>query len=697
MKRRRGKGDDFNEVRVDGGLERRRNTKLGRTNNVTTICLLAGSLHHQISGYSGCFAAEFPYAPGRDGIDRLPQRRVRTPTRAVGYPADHPLSRHLLDGALRRDDSEDGRRIGEDEVETEEHASPVGDLPTASPSSPPPPLPEPIRIVPILTRTTQSHLTKSQQHYLLHTVLRPAIEAWSDAIRLIRVEGNLTLDRSQLWDGVSCGPGQDENGTPSALPPAHHFHDFGAMAANNKTKSDGGAGGGVGVPNADLVVYVELGFREKQQDTRSASIDSASSTSRHDIDSFSKTNEHPGAGNIRGSDVLYKNAGFESIPQQISENFESSASSAGSNSNATFSSANGLVDATHPSLSNLIPPETSTASLLASKAPASGTIQYPRCSPAYLASATHCSTDQYDRPTHGMIHLCIDPDTFFTSSTDDIKHLQLTQLTVMHELGHLLGFNLQSLAHFRERDGKPRTPRLPASSSAAHDEIDQSPWVVGEVPDVNVECTGILNKRNRRRKATIPLPAETTLKFRTIRGGVRVADIVTPTVQAVVRNHFSCDSLEGAELEGERYPVERLKGSPLHGLTPTSLRQSEDEVDSTEAGDSLSEKNDRQRHLYGTNDYHDDVEGRDRRSDYDYLDNGAGDQVGDTLAAEDIQYYNAEADVGACIEDHWVSSQTSCIASFSLFVLFVSIYAVEEKKKKGGFYRCGSIRTNSGQ
>jgi len=91
---------------------------------------------------------------------------------------------------------------------------------------------------------------------------------------------------------------------------------------------------------------------------------------------------------------------------------------------------------------------------------------------------------------------------------------------------------------------------------AIGNETGRSPWVVGDVPDVNAECTGILNKRNRRRKrATIPLPAETTLKFRTIRGCVRVADVVAPTIQAVVRNHCSYNAQEGAELEGDPFHV----------------------------------------------------------------------------------------------------------------------------------------------
>ena len=36
----------------------------------------------------------------------------------------------------------------------------------------------------------------------------------------------------------------------------------------------------------------------------------------------------------------------------------------------------------------------------------------------------------------------------------------------------------------------------------------------------------------------------------------------------------------------------------------------------------------------------------------DYLDNAAGDQASNT---KEFQYYNADNDVGAFIDDHWVS------------------------------------------
>ena len=341
MKRRRGEGG---AAAAAASERRRRNTK-----TATTLCLLAGSLH--VSGNSsGRFAVAVP------SIDRLPQRRIRTPTRAVRYPADHPLSRHLSQEAEVDDDSEDGGR------------------PTAPPT-PAPPMPEPIRIVPILTATTQRHLTKSQQHYLLDTVLRPAIEAWSAAISLIRVEGNLTLDRNQLWDGISCGPGLDGSGNPSALVPEHHFE--GPENASTGAAADNG-GGGVGVPNADTILYIELGFRQQQQKAQDDPADATAANS----------SKYSGTGSIRGSASLHKDAGFQTIPQEVVEESESSASIE-NNPKTALSPANSLANATHLSLGDLIPAETSTASLLASKAPASEAVEHPKCSPAYLASATH--------------------------------------------------------------------------------------------------------------------------------------------------------------------------------------------------------------------------------------------------------------------------------------------------------------------
>ena len=152
------------------------------------------------------------------------------------------------------------------------------------------------------------------------------------------------------------------------------------------------------------------------------------------------------------------------------------------------------------------------------------------CGGKYLAAASFCSTDQYDRPTAALLHICIDEPFFELSS------LNRNILTLKHELGHALGFNSLSMAHFRRPDGTPITAR-----------------VDDDIPDSEVECTG---PSSERRSARVPLPSEEILQFRTVRGGVRVAQLVTPSVLQVVRNQFDCQRLLGAELEsGESLPL----------------------------------------------------------------------------------------------------------------------------------------------
>ena len=93
------------------------------------------------------------------------------------------------------------------------------------------------------------------------------------------------------------------------------------------------------------------------------------------------------------------------------------------------------------------------------------------------------------------------------------------------------------MAHFRRPDGTPYTLR------------DED----GNIPDSTVECTG---PEDEHQIATLPLPSEEILRFRNVRGGVRVAEIVTPSVLQVVRNQFDCQLLTGAELESsEKSPL----------------------------------------------------------------------------------------------------------------------------------------------
>jgi len=151
----------------------------------------------------------------------------------------------------------------------------------------------------------------------------------------------------------------------------------------------------------------------------------------------------------------------------------------------------------------------------------------PTCPGTYLASATYCSTDQFDRPVAGILSLCIDDTHAFFHDRDRI---QKNVVTILHEMGHILGFNAQSLAHFRDGDtGEPLTPRD----------------AFGDVPDTTVECTGV----SPRSSAEIPLPSANITQFRSVRGGVRVATVVTPTVRRMARNIFGCRDLVGAELE----------------------------------------------------------------------------------------------------------------------------------------------------
>ncbi len=158
------------------------------------------------------------------------------------------------------------------------------------------------------------------------------------------------------------------------------------------------------------------------------------------------------------------------------------------------------------------------------------------CNGDFLAAASFCSTDQYDRPTAALLHICID-ELFF-----EPQRRHQNTLTLMHELGHALGFNSLSMAHFRRVDGTPYTHR-----------------VDGDVPDTEIECTGPLSER---RRAKVALPSTEILQFREVRGGVRVAELVTPSVVQVVRNQFGCQSLTGAELEsGEGLPLTTLEES----------------------------------------------------------------------------------------------------------------------------------------
>lgn len=328
-------------------------------------------------------------------------------------------------------------------------------------------------------------LTADERHYVLTRILDPAISAWSSALRVIRVNGTLTLDAGQLFDGISCGPGLD-SGHPSVVVPKEHTT--------------------TGIFGADLVLYVTTSFRQASQNS-----ENITDESEEDYQDETGEKEEPNQPDFDSEDggELYPEIAWSSEDLPIYEAENDTQEVEDSTSQHSHGHKTRRTQQLNTSYCDSV---------------------------SYLASATHCSTDQFDRPVWGLLHFCID-DTFFHPST-----LKRNIITAMHEIGHVLGFNSHSMAHFREWDGKPLTPRNPD----------------GNVPDTIVECTGATGRRS---KSLIPLPSRNILNFRdNVRGGLRVAEIITPSVRQVVRNHFDCQNLTGAELESSTFVFESTLG-----------------------------------------------------------------------------------------------------------------------------------------
>eukprot|EP00934_Nitzschia_sp_Nitz4_P001917 Nitzschia sp. Nitz4//scaffold27_size158506//6362//9106//NITZ4_002576-RA/size158506-processed-gene-0.0-mRNA-1//1//CDS//3329545416//1917//frame0 len=338
---------------------------------------------------------------------------------------------------------------------------------------------QPIRIKALMTEDQKNWLNASELEALFDDMLPPALLAWGQTLRVDPVVGNLTVDPTQLADGETCGPGKD-SGMPSFPVPLSHIHP--------------------GVPDKDVVVYLSLSFVEPRIYNEST------------VD-----------------DGLYANATDDQTPvddDEYRETVDENGRDLGFLANNTFG---GLVDKTQTT------GDMDTDSSTDTSTPFNATTS-PVCTGEYLASSSFCNTDQYDRPTAALLHICIDANFFEPSK------LERNILTLMHELGHALGFNSLSMAHFRRLDGTPYTRR-----------------VNGQVPDVTIECTGTESERHW---STVPLPSTEVLQFREERG-IRVAQVVTPSVLQAVRNHFDCQNLTGAELEsGESL----ASGTPDHDL-----------------------------------------------------------------------------------------------------------------------------------
>mmetsp|Transcript_3326 Transcript_3326/g.7827 ORF Transcript_3326/g.7827 Transcript_3326/m.7827 type:complete len:1421 (-) Transcript_3326:212-4474(-) len=367
---------------------------------------------------------------------------------------------------------------------------------------------QPLRIRAILAEKSSSSifLNDTERNSLFHDMLSPALLAWSTSLRVDPVVGNLTVDVNQLVDGKTCGPGID-SGLPSIEVPIQHLEE--------------------GIPDTDIIVYLSLGTARTQPSSNTTSSDKDGG----DADGFNadsqdgeaeEGNSYSGGPLIDRNKDKYEGLRFEDLwggfrRRQLEDsidNVEDEESETVGSTRKVSIQDNGGRDEERTNDGTTAPINI--------------------CTGNYLAAASYCSTDQYDRPTAALLHICIGDDFF------DPKNLQLNILTLMHELAHAFGFNSRSMAHFRRPDGTPYTPR------------DEN----GEIPETEVECTG---PGADNQYASVALPSEEVLQFRTVRGGVRVAEVVTPSVVQVVRNQFDCQLLTGAELEsGEGLPLSVL-------------------------------------------------------------------------------------------------------------------------------------------
>ena len=112
-----------------------------------------------------------------------------------------------------------------------------------------------------------------------------------------------------------------------------------------------------------------------------------------------------------------------------------------------------------------------------------------------------------------------------------------------HELVHVMGMNSELFKYYRDAvTGAPLTPRK--STFLGRD--------AGFPITENVKCV------NDQPNRAMQMPCDNTIRYKEekVNYGTEVVkrgyyEIVTPTVAQVARNHFDCQSLEGARLENQ--------------------------------------------------------------------------------------------------------------------------------------------------
>jgi hypothetical protein len=186
----------------------------------------------------------------------------------------------------------------------------------------------------------------------------------------------------------------------------------------------------------------------------------------------------------------------------------------------------------------------------------------------FMAYASHCRQDQFDRPTFGYIQMC--PQHFAVSNIQAERDQDFH--TAVHEITHILGYSSSLFAFFRDINGAPYTARC--GNPSTH----PTSWLPSGVFAYTSGPQGTENKTNTQyaeawccASNTIGWPpwkcqglhsgfkfqvADTVIKVQTVGGDLdRVGNtsrmLVTPTVVSVARQHFGCPTLAGVEVEDD--------------------------------------------------------------------------------------------------------------------------------------------------
>ena len=146
------------------------------------------------------------------------------------------------------------------------------------------------------------------------------------------------------------------------------------------------------------------------------------------------------------------------------------------------------------------------------------------CDGETLGFASPCQFDQNDRPILGSMNFC--PTDLAAAAAD------LVFSTTLHELAHALGFTSSSMPFFRDPTTSTLVPRT------ARDQYDAPPQTTKLCAD--------------GQSYKVKTPASTTVSGpQTLRGFPHSFVLTTPNVAKAAKEHFSCPSLTGVELENQ--------------------------------------------------------------------------------------------------------------------------------------------------